>query len=191
MSKNSIDLTEGIRLEISGSFIPWKTTFQDLTSIGRPELRVQADRDLVIWRNERILNGLRVDLCVVYEKGMYGENRKLSSVCAYLGESSFQEAKQLLEEQLRSRPKFKKLNEIEYTYSWSVKNCQVRLSHLDRFGSFWKLDIGLKPGLAGALSIRRAFRKIFRKQKEQGMHFYLPAPAENYRETLDPTLIPA
>jgi hypothetical protein len=177
MGNSKIDLKDGIRLEISETLVPWKTRFDALKEIGRPEYRKQTDRQIVVWKNERILNGLRVDLSVVYEQGIYSENRKLSSVSAYLCESTFQEAKQQLEEILRTKGKFRKLNELEYTYSWSVDHCDIRLSHLDRFGSFWKLDITRRPGLAGALNIRRIISRLpgIRKE-EKGPYFMVGTP---------------
>jgi hypothetical protein len=182
MGKNKIDLREGIRLEISGTLIPWKTNFRDLENIGRPEKKVQSDREIIIWKNERILNGLKVDLSAVYEKGPCGHNSQLTSLCAYLGEGSFQEARKQLEEQIRKLPKFSKLNNVEYTYTWKLGNCSVVLSHLDRFGSFWKLEIKLEPALSGALSIKNILNKLFRRRRERipfdsGQHMIAERPS--------------
>jgi hypothetical protein len=68
MKKCSLDsLAKGIKLEKSEALVPWKTSFNDLGLYGNAELKKQTGKDIVVWKNEEILNGLSVDLSVVYE----------------------------------------------------------------------------------------------------------------------------
>jgi hypothetical protein len=172
------ELSKGIRLENSQTLVPWKTAFSRLVDYGNPETRCQASHKVVVWKNESILNGLKVDLSVVYEQGGSGESQELRAVSAYLSESTFQEARKRLEAEFKRSGNFKQLNDIEYAYSWKVNHCLVTLSHLDRFGSFWKIDITRQPEFAGLTQIRRLFGRIITLVKPQQMPvFYFRLPS--------------
>jgi hypothetical protein len=161
-------LKNGIRLENSDTLIPWNTPFEQLSAFGIAEKKSQKELEMVVWKNERILDGIKLDLNAVYEKGLCNKNRVLTAVTAYLCESSFQSAREALEAQFKSPPRFKKLNEIEYAFIWKSGNCEVVLSHLDRFGSYFRLDIRLVPGTAGISGLKEAIQKFFRKTFSAG-----------------------
>jgi len=165
-NKEIMDLSKGIRLENSKTLVPWKTNLNELKSFGSPETRLQQGKEIVVWKNERILNGLKVDLSVVYESGILGENKRLKAVSAYISESDFDRAKNQLDLELRKKAKFTKLNELEYQYTWKMNNCKLVLSHLDRFGSFWKLDIRHRLDIAHLINPGRLLRKLFVKEKQ-------------------------
>jgi hypothetical protein len=164
MCKDLFGLNKGIRLEKSDTIVPWKTSLNELEKYGNPEIRRQPGKTIVTWKNERILNGLPVDLRVVYDVTESGRG-ELSCVSAYLCESTFEAAKEQLNGQIRRKAEFRQLNEIEFQYVWKIRNNEVVLSHLDRFGSFWRIDIRHKharaklPGLRSIFGLRPRIRE--------------------------------
>ena len=132
-------LTKGISLEKSKTLVPWKTCFNSLNNYGNAEIKVQPGRRMIVWKNEKILNGISVDLNVTLNDGSKGE--QLENVSAYISESDFKKVRTQLNAELRKKGQYVKFNDFEYAYTWKVKGCDVVLSCIDRFGSYWKLDI--------------------------------------------------
>lgn len=159
MGTHKFELNKGIKLEKSGTLVPWKTPLEELGRYGRPELREQPGKTIVTWKDEQIFDGLPVDLRVIYESSHTGK-KELSCVSAYLCESGFDKARKLIGESLGTKSKFRRLNELEYQYIWQLRSCDIVLSHLDRFGSFWRIDIVYRPGFSGLFCIGRFFRKL-------------------------------
>jgi len=132
-------LTKGISLEKSKTLVPWKTCFESLNNYGNAEIKVQPGRRMIVWKNEKILNGISVDLNVTLKDGSKGE--QLENVSAYISESDFKKVRTQLNAELRKKGEYVKLNDLEYAYKWKIKSCDVVLSCVERFGSYWKLDI--------------------------------------------------
>jgi hypothetical protein len=140
MKKGCIkSLIKGISLEKSGTLVPWKTCFSDLRLFGNPETKTQPGRRMVIWKNETILDGISVDLNVTLTEDTKGG--QLENVSAYISESDFKKVRTRLNAELKKKGCYTRFNEGEYAYTWKVSRCDVVLSHIDRFGSYWKIDI--------------------------------------------------
>jgi hypothetical protein len=132
-------LTRGISLEKSKTLVPWKTCFDSLYNYGNAEIKVQTGRRMIVWKNEKILNGISVDLNVTLNDNAKGE--QLENVSAYISESDFKKVRTQLNSELKKKGQYVKFNDFEYAYKWKVNGCDVVLSCIDRFGSYWKLDI--------------------------------------------------
>jgi hypothetical protein len=155
MKRRSVhNLLKGINLEKSQTLIPWKTSFSKLSGFGKAESKNLSGKRMITWKNEEILNGISVDLHVMLEEGSEDMNQRLRSVSAYISESDFKKARLQLQAELKQKGKYEKQNELEYSYTWKVNGCNVSLSHVDRFGSYWKLEIRKQESLFGQ------FRKI-------------------------------
>jgi hypothetical protein len=135
------NLKKGIRLEKSQTLLPWKTDLKDLQRYGNPEVKKQAGREIVVWKNEEIMNGLHVNLNVIYESAIFNREKKLKNVSAYLSETDFEQLKQQLKYQLGTGGKYKQINDMEFRYTWKTDHCTIILSHLCSFGTYWKIDI--------------------------------------------------
>ncbi len=143
-------LKEGIALGSSSVLIPWKTSFNKLMDYGMPESRQHVGKEQVIWKNEQLF-GVTVDLRVIFEPGFFCHRKKLRNVSAYISETAFEKIRQNITDELSVPGNFRKLNDVEFTYSWKVANCEIVLSHIDRFGSFFRLDIRRITSISGLL----------------------------------------
>jgi hypothetical protein len=141
-------LNKGIPLEICKEIIPWWTPFEDLKNLGKPEQKVQTEqRTDLIWKNEKILNGLSVDLTAERLFGPGGRNKKLKSAFALISEDESKNAQSRLTKELGRKPKFRKISELEFKYTWDFSGFKVELSQKDRFGLYWQIEIKAKRKL--------------------------------------------
>jgi hypothetical protein len=148
--KHSVtDLGKGINLEKSGTMLPWKTGLSQLKRFGNPEIKKQSGREIVVWKDERILNGLHVNLNVICERGMLNREKKLKNVSAYLCEGDFESLKYRFESEFGVPGKFHQSSEAEFQYTWKTGSYKVILSRICRFGTYWKLDIRHSFSLSG------------------------------------------
>src|SRR5687767_3810247 len=123
MKKGCIkSLTKGIKLEKSGTMVPWKTCFDNLKDFGNAETKDQPGRRMVIWKNEQILNGISVDLNVTLKDDSKG-GEQLENVSAYISESDFKKVRTQLSAELKKKGRYEKINELEYVYTWKIKHC--------------------------------------------------------------------
>lgn len=168
-------------MEKSKALLPWTASFNTLKNYGNPEIRTHVGRQMVVWKNEEILDGVVVDLNVVYEPRYFSQRQKLKNVSAYISGSEFEKARTHFSSLLGRKGKFHKLNEVEYTYTWKVGRCKLVLSHLDRFGSFWRIDIQrnwrfddmLKPIDGVLTSLNRAKTKAKNKIRDLFQGFFI------------------
>lgn len=143
MNQNLIDnLKKGLHLEKCDILIPWKTPFENLTDYGEPEFEQTSDqRADFVWKNERILNGLNVDINIMRWIGLGGMNKKFESAFAYLPQKEFEKTITMLNNEFGQEGKYKKVNELEYKYTWKLKECKIELNQKERFGSHWNIEI--------------------------------------------------
>ena len=163
------NLTKGISLEKSGALVPWKTCFNKLKAYGNPETKSQPGRRMMIWKNEKILNGISVDLNVTLQEGAKGE--QLENVSAYISESDFKKVRTTLNLELKKKGSYTRFNDGEYAYTWKVRRCDVVLSHIDRFGSYWKIEIRHRDSLIDRLKKNTLYKFKLPCIKDKLDHF--------------------
>ncbi|NPV51748.1 MAG: hypothetical protein HPY60_11220 [Candidatus Methanofastidiosum sp.] len=143
---------KGLYLETSNQLIIWNVPFDNLKNLGNPEFRQTSDqRADLIWKNEKILNGLTVDLTVMRWFGLTGINKKFKYAYAYLCQEDFEKTKVRLNAELGKEGKYKKINDLEYKYTWDLGKCKIELIQGDRFGPNWTLNIKHKSSWYGLL----------------------------------------
>ncbi|MFS4469792.1 hypothetical protein [Maribacter sp. 2210JD10-5] len=149
MNQNLIDnLNKGLFLEISNQLLPWKTPFSELKKLGNPELIKHSEqRTDLIWKDENILNGLKVNLVVMKWAGIGGFKKKLTQAFSYISDKEFEETKTKLDSELGQKGKFKKINELEHKYYWNLKQCKIELSERERFGTYWTITVKKKNNI--------------------------------------------
>jgi len=153
MNQNLLDkLMKGIYLESSSQLIEWNTPFDIMKEMGNPDFKKTSDqRTDLIWKNEKILNGMTVDLNVMRWFGLGGMNKKFKHAFAYLSQEDFEKAKVMLNSELGEEGKYKKINELEHKYTWSLGKCKIELNQGDRFGPNWTINIQHKSSWYGLL----------------------------------------
>jgi hypothetical protein len=141
-------LNKGITLENCNEIIPWWTPFEELNNFGTPEKKVQSEqRTDLIWKNEKILNGLSVDLTVTRLFGIGGSNKNLKCVFAFISEDELKRTQLRLSTELGQKPRFRKISELEFKYTWDLSGFKVELNQEDRFGLYWLIEIKAKRNL--------------------------------------------
>jgi len=136
-------LKKGLYLESSKQLLAWQTPFDNLKNLGKPEFKKQSDqRSDLIWTREKILNGLTVDLIIMRWFGILGMNKKFKNAHAYLSKVDFELTKKRLDKEFGKEGKHKKLNDLEYEFTWSLGECKIILKQGERFGSpIWTIQI--------------------------------------------------
>jgi len=135
-------LDKGIFLEKKNILLSWGTRFDKLNLFGDPETHEHSSqRTDKIWKFEKILGGVNVDLIVMNWKGIFGVNRTLKYAYSYLTPEDFQDAKDKLATKFDSEGKFKKINSLEFKIVWPLSACQICLRKGDRFGDFYLIEL--------------------------------------------------
>jgi hypothetical protein len=145
-------LAKGLYLETSNQLISWETPFDKLKDVGNPEFIQTSDqRADIIWKNEKILNGLTVNLTVMRWFGLAGMNKKFKQAYASISPEEFDQTKERLNSELGQQAKYEKLNDLECKYTWDLENCTIELIQGDRFGPKWTVNIQQKSSWYGRL----------------------------------------
>jgi hypothetical protein len=151
MNKDLINqLNKGLLLEASNRFIPWRTNIKTLVNYGQPLIKeLSEQRTNIIWQRESILNGLTLDLIVMSWNGIGRINRKFKHAYGNLSEEDFERIINRLCDEFGQEAKYRKYSDLEYSYTWYLGECKVMLSQLERFGSYWQVDIQHKSSWYG------------------------------------------
>jgi hypothetical protein len=73
--------------------------------------------------------------------GLGGMNKKFETAFAHLPQKEFEKAITMLNNELGQEGKYKKVNELEYRYTWKLKECKIELNRKERFGPHWNIEI--------------------------------------------------
>jgi hypothetical protein len=139
-------------LELSNELIPWGTSIENLASYGQPLINQHSDqRTDIIWQREKILNGLSLDLVVMQWNGIGKLNNKFKHAYGSLSQEGFEREKIRLSREFGQEAKYRRSSDLEHSYTWDIGKSKVVLSQLERFGSYWQVDIQHKSSWYGFL----------------------------------------
>jgi hypothetical protein len=146
MKQELIDnLKSGLYLESSNQLLTWQISFNSLKQLPNSTIVKQSDeRTDLIWKNEKILNGIAVDIVVMRRVGIFNINRRFNYALAYITEKDFEKIKIKLDNELGQVGKYKKMSDLEYKYTWELSHTKIRLIKEDRFGPYWTINIRYK-----------------------------------------------
>ena len=129
-------LNKGITLESCNKFIPWKTDFDEIKKFINTELLLNKDKSSIFWENEKILNVQVVNLTISKQ-----EFKNLEEIHGYLREEDFNKTKINLDFEFEQEGKYKKINSLEFKYTWKLEKVKIILSQRDRFGIYYEISI--------------------------------------------------
>ena len=145
-------LNTGLYLESCDQLIVWGTPFEKLKQLGNPETRQISDQRVdLIWKEEKILNGLSVDLTVARWFGLARKNRKFNQAFANIRSAEIENTLKKLNSELGHNAKYEELNSLEYSYTWELEQCKIKFIQSDRFGPNWSMNIQGKKNWLGPL----------------------------------------
>ncbi len=141
-SLNNIE--KGLYLENLEILIPWKTSLDDISLYGNPEIKVLSpQRTDAIWRNASIFGGLTLDLTAMFWETLFRRN-KFYSAHAYIDGDSFTKYKPFLDYHFHQQSRQVNQNSLEYYYKWKMNKCSIKLGKGDRFGEYYYIQIDRK-----------------------------------------------
>ena len=151
INKDLIDnLTKGLFLETSKILLPWNTSFEILSETGKPDLKeISKQRSDLMWKDETILNGLSVDLTIMRHTGFLGVNKKFSCAFGFIAKMDFEKTKERLNLDSGQEGKYIKINDSEDKFVWKIGKTTITLSHHDKYGEYYQVEIQHNNGLFG------------------------------------------
>lgn len=147
MNNQNNNIDKGLYLENLDIVVPWKTTIDNITKYGHPEIIVHSvQRTDALWRNVNIFDGLTLDLTTMFWQTFFGRN-KFNNAHAYIDKETFNKFKPHLDNYFMQESLLIKQNELEYYFKWKTEKCKIRLGEGERFGTYYYLKIEKKEWL--------------------------------------------
>ncbi len=146
----------GIPLIKTGLVLPWETPFESLKSFGSPELIEHSEqRTDLVWKTEEVFENLELDLVIM--RWSTGLNKRLTEAYSNISEDKFKLLKSQIIKELGRHGTLRKRSKLEYDIVWKLKNCTIKLSEKDRFGTYWQFSIHYN----NSTGLKNFFKTIF------------------------------
>jgi hypothetical protein len=147
MDRQNNNIDNGLYLENLDVVVPWKTSIDNITKYGRPEIIAHSEqRTDALWRNVSLFGGLTLDLTAMFWQTLFGRS-KFNNAHAYIDRQTFDKFKPHLDNYFKQESLLIKQNELEYYFKWTVEKCKIKLGQGDRFGTYYYINIEKKNWL--------------------------------------------